>query len=113
MEIVFICAAFLALLLLRVGDAALLGHRRRNWHRVQGRVLTMRYVAYGENVYPTAVVCCLSDSGRTVQKNVGLPGVDFDGGRSRKRSQAPFEGSVAKLFTGFATSIVGVDPGLR
>lgn len=33
MEIVFICAAFLALLLLRVGDAALLGHRRRNWHR--------------------------------------------------------------------------------
>lgn len=39
----------------------------------------MRYVAYGENVYPTAVVCCLSDSGHTVQKNVGLPGVDFDG----------------------------------
>ncbi len=40
MEIVFICAAFLALLLLRVGDAALL-RRRRNWHRVQGRVLTI------------------------------------------------------------------------
>jgi len=79
MEIVFICAAFLTLLLLRALDAALLSHRRRKWNRVEGRVLSMQYVACGENLYPTAVVRCVSDSDHLTQKNVRLPGVDFDG----------------------------------
>ncbi|QND38212.1 hypothetical protein HB771_09270 [Rhizobium leguminosarum bv. viciae] len=58
-------------------DATLLNYRRRNWRQVEGRVLATRYVAFDENVYPTAVVSYFLESRGRFEKSVRLAGLDF------------------------------------
>ena len=79
MEILLIGVAITALLLFRCVDAALVNYRRQNWRHVEGRVLATRYVACGENVYPTALVSYLLAGGDSIEKLVQLAGVDLGG----------------------------------